>query len=310
MGGPHRWQVRRATLLTLALVTAFLAVGGCGTSHPPLPAEPLTTNMAAAAPVRATAEQRARSLIAANVQSLQWSWTLGRAELRLTSQCMQQLGFVYEDPRPAPEPGAQTSTADAVGSGDALTYGVLPSTAEPRNSGDDQPAYAYALDGPTTSMASMTLPDGSTVGYETGGCTSSARVTLFGSVRAYVASAYLPQVVRRQFEAFLTTDAILASALRDWHECMKSQHRDFASPDAAIGWLNATPLSAASLNQQQTAIANADRVCDARSQLRAHRADALARFVHALPADLLAQLTAVYDDRVRAGRVAQQALVS
>jgi hypothetical protein len=284
-------------------------VGGCATSQPPRPTT-VPTTVGHPAAQRATAEEKARSLIATDVQTLQASWALSRAELHLTSQCMQQRGFVYVDPRPAPEPSARTSTADALGNGDPLTYGVSPATGEPSNPGDDQPAYAYALDGPATSMATMTLPDGSVIGYETGGCLASARTKLFGSVRAYVASGYLPQIVRPQFEAFLTADAVAAAALREWKQCMKSQHWDFASPTAAIAWLQTTPSSAAALDRQQTAIASADRSCDAQSHLRARRGDALARFVHGLPTDLLAQLTAVYDDRVRAGRVAQQALIS
>jgi hypothetical protein len=307
MGGAQWWQARRAISLALALVTILVAVGGCGTGHPSRPAAAPTVVGHRTA---VTAEEQARSIIATNAQFLQWSWTLSRAELRLTSQCMQKLGFVYEDPRPAPEPSARTLTADALGSGDPATYGVSTAAAEPRNPGDDQPAYAYALDGPATSVAMMSLPDGSTVDYGTGGCIGSARTILFGSVRAYVTSSYLPQVVRHEFEAFLTADTAAASALRDWQQCMKSQHWDFASPTVAIAWLYATPLTVASLDQRQSVIANADRACDAQSQLRAHRGDALARFVHGLPADLLAQLTAVYDDRVRAGRVAQQALIS
>jgi hypothetical protein len=221
---------------------------------------------------------------------------------------MKSRGFVYAVPATVPEPGDHTVTADVLGSGDPATYGVLPGTNEPHNPGDDQPSYQNALNGPPTSMATMTLPDGSTVTYVTGGCTGSVRTTLFGSNSAYVASAYVPQVIGAQFDVFLAADGAYTSALRDWQSCMKSKDWDFASPDAAVASLETAQLSAASLDQRQTAIADADRDCDPLSHLRARRSLALAQFVHGLPSGLLNQLTDIYDSRVQAGQVARQAL--
>ncbi len=305
MGSQQRRTTRRGTPLTLTVLTAMAvltAVGGCTTSHPLRPAASPTT-----AP-RATTEQQARSVLATDSSALDWSWVVGRAEVQLTSQCMKDHGFVYAVPAPVPEPSARTITADALGSGDPATYGVLPSTDEPHNPGDDQPSYQNALNGPATSMAMMTLQDGSTVTYVTGGCTGSVRARLFGSVSAYVVSAYVPQVVGNRFDGFLTADGSYTSALHDWQSCMKSKSWDFPNPDAAIDSLQTAQLSAASLDQRQTAIAGADRGCDAVSHLRERRSLALAQFVHGLSATLLNQLTDIYDSRVRAGQVARQAL--
>jgi hypothetical protein len=249
-------------------------------------------------------------VLATDASGLEWSLVVGRAEAQLTSRCMKGRGFVYAVPPPVPEPSEQTITADALGIGDPATYGVLPSTDEPHNPGEDRPAYQNALNGPPTSMATMTLPDRSTVTYFTGGCTGSARATLFGSVSAYVASSYVPQVIRARFGAFLTTDGPYTSALRDWQSCMKAKNWDFANPDAAIDSLQTAQLSTASLDQRQTAIAGADRACDAVSHLRERRSLALTQFVHGLSSALLNQLTDVYDSRVQAGQVARRALSS
>lgn len=239
---------------------------------------------------------------------LEWSWVVGRAEEQLTSQCMKSHGFVYAVPAAVPEPSGATVTADVVGSGDPATYGVLPGAGEPHNPGEDQPAYQTALNGPASAMGSMTLPDGSTVTYVTGGCTGSVRTTLFGSVGAYVASSYVPQVVGSRFDAFLATDGPYTSALRDWRSCMKSKDWDFADPQAAISSLETSQLAVVPLGQRQTAIAGADRSCDGQSNLRASRAVALGQFVHGLAPELLNQLTDIYDSRVQAAQVARQQL--
>jgi hypothetical protein len=284
-------------------MAVLVAVGGCGTSRPARPAASPTTVAVAAT------QQQARSVLATDDSVLDWSWVVGRAEIQLTSQCMQSHGFAYAVPPPVPEPSERTLTADVLGSGDPATYGVLPATSsEPHNPGEDQPAYQNALDGSPSSMATMTLPDASTVTYVTGGCTGSVRTLLFGSNRAYVASSYVPQVIRSRFNAFLITDGPYISALGDWRSCMKSKNWDFVDPDAAIASLETSPLGAASLDQRQTAIAGADRACDGASQLRARRSLALGQFVHSLSPDLLNQLTYVYDSRLQAGQVARQAV--
>jgi hypothetical protein len=157
-------------------------------------------------------------------------------------------------------------------------------------------------------MATMTLPGGSSVSYETGGCTASARTTLFGSMGAYVASTYVPQVVGIRFEAYLANDGPSTSALRDWRSCMSSAGLTFADPGTAIASLQTDQRDRASLDRQQTAMAGADRACDDRTHLRARRSQALAQFVHTLPTQLLAQLADIHNDRTRAALVANQTL--
>jgi hypothetical protein len=229
-------------------VAVLTVVGGCASSRPPRPAASPTVVVAG------TTEQQARSVMATDDSRLEWSWVVGRAEEQLTSQCMKSHGFVYAVPAAVPEPSGATVTADVVGSGDPATYGVLPGADEPHNPGEDQPAYQTALNGPASAMASMTLPDGSTVTYVTGGCTGSVRTTLFGSVVAYVASSYVPQVLGSRFDAFLATNGNYTSALRDWRSCMKSKDWDFTDPQAAISsletsqrtrWVSGRPRSPA-----------------------------------------------------------------
>lgn len=277
----------RAVVVALA-VTTVAALAGCARGQP----------------AGATSQPEARSVIAQDAASLRWSWLVGRAEFRLVAACMARAGFAYAVPPADPEPGPGTITADALGTGGPPSYGVFPPHGQPASTDTDPPAYQRALDGPPTALASMTLPDGSTIGYETGGCTAAARASLFGSVRAYVASAYVPQVIRNGFEAYLGTDGPYTTALTTWRSCMAGRHWNFGAPAAAITSLRTAGLDAASLDRRQAAVAGADRDCDARSGLRARRAAALARFTSRLSGRDLAQLDGIAAARARAGRVA------
>jgi hypothetical protein len=257
-----------------------------------------------------TSQAQAATLIAQDGATLEWSWRVGRAETLLTAACMASKGFQYALPVPDPEPDPGTTTVDTVGNGATPTYGVFPPRNPPASAGDDGEPFRSALDGPSTAMAEMKLPDGSTVGYETGGCIAQARTTLFGSVRAYVASSYLPQVVREQFEATLATDGPYLAALSAWRPCMAGGHWTFDSPATAISSLRTAQLDAAALTERQAAIAGADRDCDAVSHLRARRADALTRFTAGLSGPLLADLDQVYAGRQQAGTVAARTVSS
>ncbi len=243
-------------------------------------------------------------MIAQDATTLRWSWLVGRAEFRLVARCMTSQGFTYAVPPSDPEPGPATMTVDALGSGGPPGYGVFPPHGQPSGTGTDQPSYQRALDGRLKAPAAMTLPDGGTIGYQTGGCTGAARASLFGSVRTYVASAYVPQVIRNDFDAFLTTDGPYTTALKVWRSCMAGRHRSFDAPAAAISSLETARLDAVSLGQRQAAIAGADRDCDSRSHLRARRGEALTRFTAGLPGQDLAELDEIQAGRQRAGHVA------
>jgi hypothetical protein len=258
----------------------------------------------------ATPQARARSVIAQDAGTLRWSWLVGRAEVQLIGQCMKSQGFTYAVPAPDPEPDTATMTVDALGSGGPATYGVFPHRGQPSNAGADQPSFRYALDGAPTALAAMTLPDGSSIGYETGGCTGNARTSLFGSVRTYVASAYVPKVVRDEFDAFLATDGPYTSALKAWQSCMTDRRWSFDGPAAAISSLETAQLDAASLSRRQAAIAGADDDCDSRSHLRARRSEALTRFTAGLSGQVLAELDEINAGRERADQVARRTLSS
>jgi hypothetical protein len=276
----------RAVVTVLAVATVA-ALAGCGRGQPAV----------------ATRQARSRSVIAQDAASLRWSWLVGRAEFQLVAQCMKRQGFAYAVPPADPEPGPATTTVDAIGRGDPPGYGVFPPHGQPSDT-DHQPSYERALDGPPTALAAMTLPDGSTIGYQTGGCTAAARTSLFGSVRAYVASAYVPQVIRNDFDAFLTKDGPYTAALGAWRSCMAQRHWSFDAPAAAISSLQTARLDAASLDRRQAAVAGADRDCDSRSHLRARRAAALTRFTAGLSGRDLAELDGIQAGRQRAGRAA------
>ncbi|WP_203922888.1 hypothetical protein [Rugosimonospora africana] len=287
-------------------MTVIAGMGGCSRSRPPRPTATVPNGVSASAMPQA----HASSVIAQDAATLQWSWLVGRAENQLVAQCMKGHGFAYPLPAADPEPDAETMTADALGSGAPPTYGVFPHHDQPSSPGADQVSFRSALEGAPTAVAAMTLPDGSTIGYETGGCTGQARTGLFGSVRAYVASAYVPQVVRDEFNAFLATDGRYTTALKDWQSCMTDRQWSFDSPSAAISSLETAQLDAASLGRRQAAIAAADRDCDSRSHLRANRGNALTQFTADLSGQVLAQLDSIYAARGRAGQVARRALSS
>lgn len=303
MDGSRPMSARRLAALALvmvATVTVVAAVGGCASSHPPQP-----TASPGTAPGAAARRALARSVLAQDAGTPRWSWQVGRAEVELVARCMKARGFDYPVPPADPEPDAATTTVDALG---GASYGVFPQHGPPGSTGTGQPSFELALDGAPTAAAAMTLPDGSTITYQTGGCTGATRAALFGSVRTYVASAYLPNAVRDQFGAFLATDGRYAGALTAWRSCMKDRHWNFTGPAAAISSLQAARLDAAALSRRQAAVAGADLYCDARSQLRARRGAALARFVPRLSGQLLAELDEIGTGREHAAQLARQAL--
>jgi hypothetical protein len=127
-----------------------------------------------------------------------------------------------------------------------------------------------------------------------------------GSQRpTYVASAYVPEVVREEVDAYLAAYGPYASALKAWRSCMTDRQWSFASPTVAISSLQTGQLDAASLNQRQAAVAGADRNCDSEAHLRARRGEALTRFTAGLSGRVLAELDEISAGRQGADRVAR-----
>jgi len=301
-GGQQRRaaRARGAALVLAALVT----MAGCAVSRPSRPAADR------AAPAAVT---RAEAVLTISAATLRWDWYVSRAEQLLTGQCMRSHGFRYTLPAFGPEPSTRTVTAYALGRGYPATYGVTTqslASGNPHDPGDTTRPYQVALEGPATLTARLALPGGGVV-YGTGGCIGFARQKLFGSVRAYVESSYLPQTVRSRFGAFLGTYHPYLGALRTWRSCMKAGGQRFMDPQAAIESVQSLAMGGmkeAGLARRETAAADTDTACDARSRLRASTSQALARFAHALPSSLLAQLSSIQSSRQAALQVAQRVL--
>jgi hypothetical protein len=308
MDSSRRPSHSRLTVPVLAMVAAIAVtagVGGCAPSRPPRPVTaPAPAPVTAPAPATPGLRARARAVIAQDATTVRWSWLVGRAETQLVAQCMKRHGLSYPVPAADPPPGPATTTVDVLGGGGPATYGITGSTTPPSDPATGLASFQQALEGGPDEDASLTLPDGSTVGYQTGGCFGEVRAQLFGSVRTYVVSAYLPQVVRDQFETSLASDRAYNDALAAWQSCMAQRHWIFKTPGAAIASLETAPLVPAALDRRQTAIAGADRDCDLRSHLRSRRGQALTRFSAGLPAPEVAELDQVSTGRELAGRVA------
>jgi hypothetical protein len=239
-------------------------------------------------------------------------WYRTVAEYQLQAQCMKHLGFNYVVPDVGPEPSPRTITAYSLGNGQPATYGVAPESfaQQPDEPDGSRPGFVAALNGRSTQLATVSLAVGGNISYLTGGCTAAVRTELYGSVRAYILSFYLPQVEVDQFKSFTGTDQPYLSALHQWQACMKADHLPFANPDDAAGSVGqlAGKVSAAELTRRQTATADADTACDARSQLRQRTNQALGKFVDSLSPVVLAQLDDVARSRTKAYQVAQRVI--
>jgi hypothetical protein len=107
------------------------------------------------------------------------------------------------------------------------------------------------------------------------------------------------------FALYLQRDQRYQAALGAWQRCMATSGWTATSPDAVIASLEslaAHRTSAVSLARMQQAEAAADGRCDARSDLRAARADAREAFLRTQPASTLNLLAHML-------QVRQQALV-
>lgn len=300
--------------LVLAALAALAAMTGCAAGRPSRPAmDPPGPPGAATAADPATVAA-AEAVVAITVSSLRWDWYVSRAQQVLTAQCMRDHGFQYPLPAFGPRPSARTITAYSLGRGHPATYGVTPASmasSNPHDPGQSNPSYQYALGGPSALTATLMLPGGGRVRYGSGGCLGFGRRKLFGSVRAYMESAYLPQTVRSEFGQFLSNYLPYVHALHKWQSCMKAGGWKFPGPGAAIESVQALALrgmNPAGLARRQTEIAGTDAACDARSHLRASTRQALAAQARSLPSRILAQLSSIQSSRESALAVARRVL--
>lgn len=139
-------QARRVALFAI-MVAVVAAVAGCAANRQPRSSVP-------------QAVQAARSVLNRNVEWLRQDWYRTDAEYQLAAQCMKRRGFKYVTPDMGPEPGPNTMTTFALGTGHPATYGVtLETFADPPDEPDwRRPGFGVALDGRSTLMASVTIP--------------------------------------------------------------------------------------------------------------------------------------------------------
>jgi hypothetical protein len=152
------------------------------------------------------------------------------------------------------------------------------------------------------------MPGGGIVTYGTGGCISSARRQLFGTVLAAMRDAYLPQVIGQGLGPYLSQDRPYLAALRGWQRCMAAAQHPLASPAAAVVAVQvlaaARGTTARQLRDAQRSIAGADARCGRDTGLRARYRAGLNHYIHALPGRVLAQLRETYLVQLGAVRAA------
>jgi hypothetical protein len=299
-------------VLALAMLLTF-AVPAC-TSQRPAASHPQATS---AAPGPVTGPGAAEALLTDNVPMLLQEWDLGRAQQRLTADCMHRLGLRYLPPEEGLQPAPGTVTDDAVGAG-PHTYGVrIPSARfDPEDAyikqlvQAQQKHYSAALLG--TSGSQLKLPGGLVVGFATDGCLSAARGRLFGSARAYMLDFYLPQAIKLLFDSYLAKYVPYAAALSRWQRCMTSAGLRYKSPDSAIQAFQVLAArrgaQARVIQSKQQAVATKDAVCDGLSGLRLQKHSGLVAYIHHLPGSLLSEFQEIFSTRRRAVQVAQRLL--
>lgn len=305
-------------LAVTTLPALLLTVGGC--ASPPVPlAGTSSVSLLAAASAATTSD----------ATTMRERWTLFRAQQVLVQRCMTAQGLTYLVTNPGPEPPTATTTSDTLGHGSPPGYGVTAASNDTDSAGTAEdryvrglPAvqaasYSVALDGRADEVAPLRLPSGVSGSYETNGCTAAARAQLYGKVRDAFEDTLVPQDVNQMFAPYLQHDQRYQAALGAWQRCMAASGWTATSPDAVIASLEslaAHQTSAASLARTQQAEGAADGRCDARSDLRAARADARGAFLRIQPATTLNLLARVLQVRqqafVRANRTSLPAAVS
>ncbi|HEX5119217.1 MAG TPA: hypothetical protein VFW65_28845 [Pseudonocardiaceae bacterium] len=258
-------------------------------------------------------------LLTSDSTSLQQTWYLARAEQFLDQQCMHRAGYRYLTD-PGPPPMAGTTTQDVLGTSHPATYGVV-WTGPTRLPAEDRyvnslptaqrTRYVHTLTGTPGHAATLRLPSGVVVRYQTNGCLGTTRTTLYGSPTAAIEEQTIPQDMRILRDSALNTDPAYLSALRGWRRCMRAAGWNYHSPEAAIQSLQFQATQAISRHHfdvTQAAVASADRACDARNGLRARARHAQAIFLRHQPSKLITTLQTLNLTRTAAYRHALQVL--
>jgi hypothetical protein len=313
--------MNKGALLPRLVLCSLIGLSGCSSkpaSHP------------AGAPIRLVDSQGAEAFLTTDFTTLRDEWYLFRAQQSLVARCMRAQGLRYIVTSPGPEPSTGTVTADALGPGEPLTYGVAGDLSGEAGRSDslsasarssippedrytrhlppaEQAAYEQTLLGQSQALAPLRLPSGMEVRYRTGGCVAQARTTLFGSVDAALRDSLVPQDVRRSFEDVLSTDPQYSSALLAWRHCMVRAGWNYANPQFAIESvreMSEQGLTPRAQANRDTSVATADSICDARSGLRKTRLMALRVYLNQQPHGLVEQLSTIQELRGRAVGIA------
>lgn len=295
-----------------ALLAILAAASACTTHATQRPATPPSHPSP-------TALRAANRLLTSDGASQRQTWYLTRAEQFLDQQCMRRAGYRYlTDPGPPPAPGM--TTQDTLGTSHPATYGVVwtgpthpPAEDRYVNSLPTQQRtrYVHTLTGTPDHTATLHLPSGVLVTYQTNGCLGTARTTLYGSPTAAIEEQTIPQDVRILRDAALNTDPTYLPALRGWRRCMRAAGWNYQSPEAAIQSLQFQATQAISqyhFDLTQATVASADRACDARTGLRARTRHEQAIFLHRQPSKLITTLQRLNLTRAQAYDHALQVL--
>lgn len=297
---------------TAALLALLAVVSACSThaAQRPVPqaGDPSTTLSAA------------EHLLTDDSAAQRRSWYLRWAEQVLDQRCMRRAGYRYLTD-PGPEPARGSSTQDAVGTAQPATYGVVWTGSAGLLPEDryiaglttaQRGGYVLALNGSAQHTATLRLPSGVLETYRADGCLSTARAELYGSLTSAIEAQTVPQDMRILRDAALNTDPGYMSVLRDWQLCMGIAGWTYKSPQAAIQAFQFRATQAGGGRQQlaagQTAVAGADRACDARTGLRARAVQEQQTYLSRLSTGLLSVLRTLESARARAYRHALQVL--
>ncbi len=303
------------------MLVSLVAVFGCAPQPVPRPVTLAPPRPAGhAAPSRQAA---AEAVLTTTASALRQEWYLFRAQQQRVAQCMHSHGLRYFVASAGPEPAAGTTTVWVAGRGRNASYDVTvaasrATTTRPEDQYVTQlptaqrSRYTGVLGGSPDLLATLRLPSGLAVRYQTGGCVGGARAALFGSVRAAMQDALMPEDVDNKFYASLAGQQPYLSAVHAWQRCMAAAGWHFMTPQASIAAIQtlatAKGTSPGELRAREAAVAGADVACDGRAHLRMRTTEALAAFVRTLPGPVLSQLRNVYLTRQQAAAAARRDL--
>lgn len=202
------------------------------------------------------------------------------AEQQLILRCMKRAGFPYEmvpAPGGLPDPfrGTRLSSATAAREG----YGVRRSTESkpPRDFALDYAArlptneaerFMAALHGNEDQTVTVEV-DGGSISTNRDGCTSGARIAVYGDLAKYTKLSYIAHNVRGEASRNIDSDPAYVETQKAWAECMASAGYPFPSRrkarDEIVKRYQAAGADRDAVFRGEVATAKADAACSART---------------------------------------------